>query len=70
MDWRHRWSILLNLNRDINLTDPIPEGLTMIDLQKFQNLSKIEVKNFVPKPTTLTEGQEEAAITFGSQMMD
>ena len=64
MDWRHRWSILLNLNSDINLTDPISEGLTMIDLQKFQNLSKIEVKNFIPKPTTLTEGQEEAAVNL------
>jgi uncharacterized cupin superfamily protein len=34
----------------------------MIDLQRFINLSSLEVKNFNPKPTTLTKGQEEAAV--------
>ena len=36
----------------------------MIDLLTFQNLSKIEISNFLPKPTTLTEGQEEAAVNL------
>ena len=36
----------------------------MIDLLTFQNLSKIEISNFAPKPTTLTKGQEEAAVNL------
>ena len=36
----------------------------MIDLLTFQNLNKIEISNFLPKPTTLTEGQEEAAVNL------
>ena len=34
----------------------------MIDLQNFKNLDAVKVKNFKPKPTTLTKGQEEAAV--------
>ena len=34
----------------------------MIDLKTFQNLNSVVFDNFKPKPTSLSEGQEEASL--------
>ena len=34
----------------------------MINLSTFKDLNTVEVKEFKPKPTTLTKGQKEAAV--------
>ncbi|SHJ08835.1 hypothetical protein SAMN05444000_10518 [Shimia gijangensis] len=36
----------------------------MIDLKTFENLADTPLSAFAPKPTTLTEGQEEAAVVL------
>ena len=35
----------------------------MINLSTYKDLNTVEVKEFKPKPTTLTKGQKEAAST-------
>ena len=34
----------------------------MIDLKTFQNLNSVVVANFKPKPTSILENREEAAV--------
>lgn len=34
----------------------------MVDLKPYENLSSVVIDNFQRKPTTLTEGQKEAAL--------
>jgi uncharacterized cupin superfamily protein len=39
-----------------------PKERYMIDLKTYENLSSVVIDDFQPKPTTLTEGQKEAAL--------
>ena len=39
-----------------------PKERKMIDLKTYEDLSSVVVDNFQPKPTSLTEGQKEAAL--------
>ena len=39
-----------------------PKERYMIDLKTYGKLSSVVIDNFQPKPTTLTEGQKEAAL--------
>ena len=41
----------------------------MVDLKPYENLSSVFIDNFQPKPTTLTEGQKEAAMSIGFSQM-
>ncbi|QYX58565.1 cupin domain-containing protein [Roseovarius sp. SCSIO 43702] len=38
----------------------------MVNLETFGDLAKVDTGEFAPKPTTLTEGQTEAAVTLWS----